>query len=79
MATIKLATCHYFCLSERDVKMQSRTMSKLMVRLPTDVKDWLEAQAARNASSQTSEVVRAIRERMEHREAPRRGAEHDDG
>jgi hypothetical protein len=45
--------------------MQSRMMPKLMVRLPADVKEWLEAQAARNAASQASEIVRAVRERME--------------
>ena len=37
---------------------------ELKVRLPRDVKDWLVEQAAENASSQTSEIVRAVRERM---------------
>jgi macrodomain Ter protein organizer (MatP/YcbG family) len=37
----------------------------LLVRLPADVKTWLEAEAARNLSTQTSEVVRAVRQRME--------------
>lgn len=37
----------------------------LGVRLPDDVKGWLKAEAARNGSSQNSEVIRAIRERME--------------
>jgi hypothetical protein len=60
-----LAIGQYFCPFEWDVKMQSRTMSKLMVRLPADVKEWLETQAARNAASQASEIVRAVRERME--------------
>lgn len=44
-------------------------MIQLPIRFPSDVKSWLEAQAARNGSSQNSEVIRAIRERME-RTAP---------
>lgn len=35
------------------------------LRLPADVKAWLIEQAKMNASSQNSEVVRAIRERMQ--------------
>lgn len=42
----------------------SNSLPKLMVRLPHDVKAWLSAQAERNQSSQNSEVIRAIRERM---------------
>jgi hypothetical protein len=38
---------------------------ELKVRLPRDVKDWLVGQVAENASSQTSEIVRAVRERMQ--------------
>jgi hypothetical protein len=37
----------------------------LQLRLPQDLKDWIAAQASSNASSQNSEIVRAIRERME--------------
>lgn len=39
------------------------------LRLPDDLKTWLAAQANRNASSQNSEVIRALRERMERIEA----------
>jgi hypothetical protein len=39
-------------------------MPKIIVRLPADVKVWLATQSAENASSQSSEVVRALRERM---------------
>jgi hypothetical protein len=46
------------------VNMSSRDLPKIMVRLPSDVKNWLVEQAAENASSQTSEIVRAVRERM---------------
>jgi len=39
------------------------------LRLPEDLKAWLAAQASRNASSQNSEIIRALRERMERIEA----------
>lgn len=35
----------------------------MQLRLPEDLKTWLEKQADRNGSSQNSEVIRAIRER----------------
>lgn len=55
--------------------MKSRTLPKLLIRLPEDVKAWLVAQAAENASSQSSEIVRAIRERMKrgHNSTTKRG------
>jgi len=37
----------------------------LQLRLPPDLKDWIAAQAEANLSSQNSEIIRAIRERME--------------
>ena len=40
-------------------------MPRLWVRLPEDVKAWLAAQAERNGSSQSSEVTRSVRERMD--------------
>jgi hypothetical protein len=46
------------------VNMSNRDLPKIVVRLPRDVKFWLIEQAAENASSQTSEIVRAVRERM---------------
>jgi Arc-like DNA binding domain len=46
--------------------MSSRDMPKIIVRLPPDVKNWLMEQSLENASSQTSEIVRAVRERMGH-------------
>lgn len=36
----------------------------MQLRLPADLKVWIAAQAAKSASSQNSEVVRAVRERM---------------
>ncbi|MER8979281.1 Arc family DNA-binding protein [Mesorhizobium sp. M0870] len=35
------------------------------LRLPQDVKAFIEAQAERNGSSQNSEIVRCIRNRMD--------------
>ena len=45
--------------------MKSRAMPKFVLRLPQEMKDWLATQAALNASSQNSEIIRAVRERME--------------
>ncbi len=45
--------------------IESRTMPKLLVRLPVDVKSWLRKEADRNATSQSSEVVRALRDKLE--------------
>lgn len=36
----------------------------LQLRLPSEVKDWLHAEAERNGSSQNSEVIRALRAAM---------------
>lgn len=37
----------------------------IVMRFPQDVKAWLQAQAELHGSSQNSETIRAIRERME--------------
>lgn len=37
----------------------------LQLRLPADLKDWLKTEAEKNGASQNSEIIRAIRERME--------------
>lgn len=34
------------------------------LRLPVDVKRFVEAEAEKNGSSQNSEIIRAVRERM---------------
>ncbi|WP_017999958.1 Arc family DNA-binding protein [Paracoccus sp. N5] len=44
-------------------------MKQLPIRFPVDVKAWLAEQARLNGSSQNSEVIRAVRERMERQEA----------
>lgn len=41
----------------------------LQLRLPIDLKAWIASQADKNASSQNSEIARAVRERMERQEA----------
>jgi len=47
---------------------------QINVRLPRDVKKFIEKEARINASSQSSEVVRSIRERMQRKEkAPEGG------
>ncbi|RWF52074.1 MAG: Arc family DNA-binding protein [Mesorhizobium sp.] len=42
----------------------SRADPKILIRIPADAKAFIEAEARENASSQNSEIVRAIRERM---------------
>lgn len=37
----------------------------LQLRLPADLKEWVAAEAEKNGSSQNSEIVRAVRERMD--------------
>jgi hypothetical protein len=44
---------------------QSDDRSQILVRLPRDVKDWIEKEAARTLASQNSEIVRCIRYRMD--------------
>jgi predicted HicB family RNase H-like nuclease len=43
---------------------------QFQMRLPPDLKDWIAEQAAANVSSQNSEIIRAIRERMKRTETP---------
>jgi hypothetical protein len=45
--------------------MAKGDLQRAAVRLPPDIKQWLEVQTIRNASSQNSEIVRSIRERMD--------------
>jgi hypothetical protein len=42
----------------------SKATIDLRVRLPADAKAFVEGEARENSSSQNSEIVRAIRERM---------------
>lgn len=43
----------------------SQTTAPILVRLPIAMKIWLEIEAARNRSSQNSEIIRTIRARMD--------------
>lgn len=43
----------------------SRTNPKFLVRLPAEAKAYITAQAVRNGSSQNSEIIRCIRDRMD--------------
>lgn len=45
---------------------------KMSIRVPLDVKEWLETQTLRNASSLASEIVRAVRDRMDNTETRNR-------
>ncbi len=37
----------------------------MQLRLPPDLKAWIQAQADKNLSSQNSEIIRSVRERMD--------------
>lgn len=52
----------------------SAAMPRIIVRMPADVKAWIRAEAKHNASSQNSEIVRAVRERMERAQGQREDA-----
>jgi hypothetical protein len=39
--------------------------ARVLVRLPLEVKTWLEQEAIRNWTSQNSEIIRAIRSHMD--------------
>ena len=39
--------------------------AEMVVRMPKDVKVWLEQEASRTGASQNSEIVRSLRERMD--------------
>ena len=47
-----------------------RLWGQVALRLPPDILAWVKAEAERNGASQNSEIVRAVRERMERVKAP---------
>jgi len=49
--------------------MQMNDRKPLQLRLPSEVKAWLSAEAERNGSSQNSEVIRALRAAMARSDA----------
>jgi hypothetical protein len=50
-------------------RIKSDERPTMLIRVPRDVKEWLEREAARTLASQNSEVVRCIRARMESEQA----------
>jgi hypothetical protein len=40
-------------------------LAEMVIRIPLDVKGWIEREAERNCASQNSEIIRSIRARME--------------
>ncbi len=47
--------------------MISKEQTKaVLLRLPLDVKAWIEQEAARTLASQNSEIIRGIRARMDN-------------
>jgi hypothetical protein len=45
--------------------MKHKETAATLIHIPLDVKQWIEAEAARMLSSQNSEILRCIRFRME--------------
>lgn len=58
--------------------MSQADWPRFMLRLPPDLKRWVDAEAKRNGASQNSEVIRCIRDRMDRIVGPGRG-EGEDG
>lgn len=56
------------------MKQRTNDVKIKNVLMPLDVAKWLESEAARTRASQSSEVIRAVRERMERVEAERRAS-----
>jgi hypothetical protein len=48
-------------------------LAEMVIRIPRDVKGWIEREAERNCASQNSEIIRSIRARMET-EQPKKAA-----
>jgi hypothetical protein len=54
-------------------KTASREKTAVLVRLPRDVKAWIQREASHNGASQNSEIIRSIRARMEIHQPKRAG------
>jgi hypothetical protein len=48
----------------RIMKCQEETVT-ILLRLPMDVKEWIEKEAARTLAHRNSEIVRTLRQRMD--------------
>jgi hypothetical protein len=51
--------------SVENMNQPERESIVISVRVPIDVKTWLAAQVKRNISSQTAEIIRTLRDRMD--------------
>ena len=51
------------------MNVEKQNTERFFVRLPADAKLWVVKQAKKNGSSQNSEIIRAIRERMDRQAA----------
>jgi hypothetical protein len=51
--------------SESQNMAHKEETTTLLLRLPKDVKAWIEHEASRNLASQNSEILRCIRARMD--------------
>jgi hypothetical protein len=56
--------------------IRKKQTSSVLVRLPHKVKAWIEHEAAKNCSSQNSEIVRCIVARMEELAALSKAKDH---
>jgi hypothetical protein len=52
-------------LQEKGSVMERPETIKMLIGVPLDLKRWIEAQAARNVSPQSSEIIRILCARME--------------
>lgn len=50
----------------------SDRLPRLTVRFPGEMKAWLRQEVRRNNSSEASEVIRSVRERMDRQGGPQR-------
>jgi hypothetical protein len=45
--------------------MPKSDRAEMVIRLPLEMKEWIEREAGRNYASQNSELIRLIRQRMD--------------
>ncbi|MEM0978425.1 MAG: Arc family DNA-binding protein [Pseudomonadota bacterium] len=55
-------------MAKRHIGVTMLSRKPMQIRLPKELKDWIDQEAQENGSTRNSEVVRSIRERMESKE-----------
>jgi len=74
LAPLTFPRQHHYCIHHRyrfhidDVvttMTRSPEVQKILVRLPTDVKRWLESECSRNLTSFSSQLTLILRDRMD--------------